>query len=88
MCNCLYWLAQFFVGLVFLYLGQLVESGLLIILGVFFGTLVAGFFILYPIVRLLFGGRYSILTALTTACLEGVITNKIVKNAKKKRRRY
>jgi len=58
------------------------------ILGLFLGTLVAGFLILYPIVRLIFGGKDSVAAAITTAYIEGVITHKITKNARKKRTRY
>ena len=53
-------LFTFFVGLGLLTLGVILENGLLLIIGLFLGTLVAGFLILYPIVRLLFGGKDSV----------------------------
>ena len=81
-------LFTFFVGLGLLILGMYLESGLLLIIGLFLGTLVAGFLILYPIVRLLFGGKDSVAAAIATAYVEGVITHKITKNARKKRTRY
>jgi len=71
-----------------LILGMYLESGLLLIIGLFLGTLVAGFLILYPIVRLLFGGKDSVAAAIATAYVEGVITHKITKNARKERTRY
>jgi predicted membrane protein len=81
-------LFTFFVGLGLLILGMYLENGLLLIIGLFLGTLVTGFLILYPIVRLLFGGKDSVAAAITTAYVEGVITRKIIKNARKKRTRY
>ena len=81
-------LLTFFVGLGLLIFGINLESVLLVIVGLFLGTMVAGFLLLYPIIRLLFGGRDSVAAAIATAYVEGVITHKIAKNARKKRRRY
>lgn len=81
-------LFTFFLGLVLLILGMYLESVLLLIVGFFLGTLVAGFLILYPIVRLLFGRKDSVAAAIATAFVEGVITHKITKSARKKRTKY
>ena len=76
----------FVVGVVLFFWGAYVESVLLLIVGSLLGTFVAGFFILYPIVRLLFLGRDSVFAALLTTYVEGVITSKIIKNDRKKRK--
>ena len=81
-------LVTFFVGLGLLIFGMYLESVFFMILGLFLGTLVAGFLILYPIIRILFGGKDSVAAAVATAYVEGVITHKIAKNARKKRTRY
>ena len=81
-------LVTFFVGLGLLIFGMYLESVFFMILGLFLGTLVAGFLILYPIVRLIFGGKDSVAAAIATAYIEGEITHKITKNARKKRTRY
>lgn len=76
----------FLIGVGLFFLGIYIQSVLLAILAFLLGTFIAGFFILYPVVRLLFFGRDNVLAALITTYIEGVITAKVVKNARKKRK--
>jgi len=75
----------FIVSLISLIFAAATESVPLILLSLFTGTIVAGFFIIYPLVRLLFLGKDSMLPVLLTAYVEGVVTSKVVKHARKKR---
>jgi len=75
----------FIVSLILLIFAAATESVPLILLSLFTGTIVAGFFIIYPLVRLLFLGKDSMLPVLLTAYVEGVVTSKVVKHARKKR---
>lgn len=74
----------FIIGLGISIYGLYSESIFILILGLFLGTLVAGFLILYPIIRALFGGKDSVVASVATAYVEGVITDKIVKSTRKK----
>ena len=65
--------------------GALSESILLLLLGVLVGIFIAGFFLIYPFIRFLFGGRDSIAVGIATVLLEG-ITTKISKETRKKRK--
>ena len=76
----------FVVGVALFFWGAYVESLFLLIIGSLLGTFIAGFFILYPVVRLLFFGRDSVFAAFLTTYVEGIITSKIVKNGGKKRK--
>ena len=81
-----FWVISIFCWGCFFFWGAYVESVLLLIIGSLLGTFIAGFFILYPIVRLLFLERDSVFAALLTTYVEGVITSKIIKNDRKKRK--
>lgn len=73
----------FFVGLAIFIFGIFVESILLLLLGALIGIFIAGFFLLYPLIRLLFGGRDSIGVTIATVLVEGWITKKVSKKIKK-----
>lgn len=76
----------FVVGGGIFIVGALSESILLLLLGVLVGIFIAGFFLIYPFIRFLFGGRDSIAVGIATVLLEGWITKKIYKEARKKRK--
>jgi len=77
----------FISSLILLIFAAAIESIVLILLSLFTGTIVAGFFVIYPLVRLLFMGKDGLLPVLLTAYVEGVITNKVVKHARKNKQR-
>mgnify|MGYP006090812941 CR=1 FL=1 len=73
------------LGGLLIWVGASYENNLLLLLGVLIGTLVAGYFILYPFVRFFFGGKDSIAAAVATKVVEGIIVHKIIKQSRKKK---
>lgn len=74
------------VGVILAIVGKTYDNNTLIGLGSLIGTLIAGYFILYPFVRFFFGGRDSIAAAIATKVVEGIIVHKITKKSKKKKK--
>jgi len=75
----------FILGGLLIWVGASYENNLLLLLGFLIGTLVAGYFILYPFVRFFFGGKDSIAAAVATKVVEGIIVHKIIKQSRKKK---
>ena len=72
-------------GIILLVLGAEYDNVFLIALGSLIGTLIAGYFILYPFIRFFFGGKDSIAAAIATKVVEGIIVHEIIKKSKKKK---
>ena len=70
-------------GIILLVLGAEYDNVFLIALGSLIGTLIAGYFILYPFIRLFFGGKDSIAVAIATKVVEGIIVHEIKKSKKR-----
>tara|TARA_B100000780_G_C20845093_1_gene335816 strand:- start:137 stop:469 length:333 start_codon:yes stop_codon:yes gene_type:complete len=76
----------FVVGVGIFIFGVFAESILFLLLGVLIGIFIAGFFLIYPFIRFLFGGKDSIAVGIATVLLEGWITTKVSKEIRKKRK--